>query len=73
MGTYLNCFSSGFKQRVRLNAFNEWNIVSSEWWRQWVHALMSNSKVPPINNASIITVKQKNDWSYKVALLLFFF
>ncbi|VDK72817.1 unnamed protein product [Onchocerca ochengi] len=59
----------GFKQRVQLDAFAEWNIVSSEWWRQWVHALMSNSKVPPINNASIITVKQKNDWSYKVPSL----
>uniref|UniRef100_A0A915Q6R4 ubiquitinyl hydrolase 1 n=1 Tax=Setaria digitata TaxID=48799 RepID=A0A915Q6R4_9BILA len=60
---------SGFKQRVQLDAFKEWNIVSSEWWRQWVHALMSNSKVPPINNASIITVKQKNDWSNKVPSL----
>ncbi|MCP9258936.1 Ubiquitin carboxyl-terminal hydrolase 32 [Dirofilaria immitis] len=59
----------GFKQRVELDTFTEWNIVSSEWWRQWVHALMSNSKVPPINNASIITVKQKNDWSYKQRIL----
>ncbi|VDK88939.1 unnamed protein product [Litomosoides sigmodontis] len=59
----------GFKQRLQLDAFAEWNIVSSEWWRHWVHSLMSNSKVPAINNASIITVKQRNDWSYKVPSL----
>ncbi|VDM98335.1 unnamed protein product [Thelazia callipaeda] len=60
---------SEFKRRVELSAFNEWNIISSEWWRQWVYALMSHSKVPPINNASIIAVKQKNDWSNKVPSL----
>ncbi|VDN40607.1 unnamed protein product [Gongylonema pulchrum] len=63
---------SGFKQRILLSCFAEWNVVSSEWWRQWVYAMMSDSKVPPINNSSIIAAKQKNDWSNKAGPFDFF-
>lgn len=60
---------SGFKQRIRLHSFPEWNIVSADWYRNWVHSLMSRSKVPPINNASIIASKAKNDWTNKAPSL----
>lgn len=60
---------SGFKQRIGLDAFAEWNIVSADWYRQWVHSLMSKTKVPPINNAAVIASKAKNDWTNKAPSL----
>uniref|UniRef100_A0A915CDK1 ubiquitinyl hydrolase 1 n=1 Tax=Parascaris univalens TaxID=6257 RepID=A0A915CDK1_PARUN len=60
---------SGFKERIGLESFAEWNVVSAEWWREWVYALMSRSKVPPINNSAIVASKAKNDWASKVPSL----
>lgn len=60
---------SSFKRRVALQAFPEWNIVSLEWYRQWVQALTCNLKVPPINNSAIIASKAKNDWTNKAPSL----
>ncbi|MFH4973487.1 hypothetical protein AB6A40_000196 [Gnathostoma spinigerum] len=60
---------SGFKTRITLDAFTEWNIISSDWWLQWVQGLMSNCAVPPINNSSIISSKARNDWTNKAPSL----
>ncbi|VDM41597.1 unnamed protein product [Toxocara canis] len=60
---------SGFKERIGLESFTEWNVVSAEWWRQWVYALMSKSTVPPINNSTIVASKTKNDWASKAPSL----